>query len=140
MRVCITYTGSRNKPGYLIKLLVHSWIFKPCYLLHKVRCLKMIFLLFRKIMELEEELKVVGNSLKSLEVSEEKVRTIVTANHPLCWSSLSRKLYRTFLFHCLLSFMQDPWIKDLWHLIMVPVQWMGCFRHVILYRLNRKIH
>jgi hypothetical protein len=28
---------------------------------------------FRKIMELEEELKVVGNSLKSLEVSEEKV-------------------------------------------------------------------
>ena len=26
-----------------------------------------------KIMELEEELKVVGNSLKSLEVSEEKV-------------------------------------------------------------------
>lgn len=30
-------------------------------------------ILFRKIMELEEELKVVGNSLKSLEVSEEKV-------------------------------------------------------------------
>lgn len=29
----------------------------------------------RKIMELEEELKVVGNSLKSLEVSEEKVNT-----------------------------------------------------------------
>lgn len=29
--------------------------------------------MFRKIMELEEELKVVGNSLKSLEVSEEKV-------------------------------------------------------------------
>lgn len=31
------------------------------------------FNFFRKIMELEEELKVVGNSLKSLEVSEEKV-------------------------------------------------------------------
>lgn len=30
---------------------------------------------YRKIMELEEELKVVGNSLKSLEVSEEKVNT-----------------------------------------------------------------
>jgi len=30
-------------------------------------------LIYRKIMELEEELKVVGNSLKSLEVSEEKV-------------------------------------------------------------------
>lgn len=30
-----------------------------------------------KIMELEEELKVVGNSLKSLEVSEEKVREII---------------------------------------------------------------
>lgn len=30
----------------------------------------------RKIMELEEELKVVGNSLKSLEVSEEKVRMV----------------------------------------------------------------
>lgn len=28
---------------------------------------------YSKIMELEEELKVVGNSLKSLEVSEEKV-------------------------------------------------------------------
>lgn len=31
------------------------------------------FWIFSKIMELEEELKVVGNSLKSLEVSEEKV-------------------------------------------------------------------
>ena len=31
---------------------------------------------YSKIMELEEELKVVGNSLKSLEVSEEKVRLI----------------------------------------------------------------
>jgi len=31
---------------------------------------------YRKIMELEEELKVVGNSLKSLEVSEEKVISI----------------------------------------------------------------
>lgn len=30
-----------------------------------------------KIMELEEELKVVGNSLKSLEVSEEKVSEIL---------------------------------------------------------------
>lgn len=32
-----------------------------------------IFCSRRKVMELEEELKVVGNSLKSLEVSEEKV-------------------------------------------------------------------
>lgn len=31
----------------------------------------------RKIVELEEELRVVGNNLKSLEVSEEKVRTIL---------------------------------------------------------------
>lgn len=30
--------------------------------------------LYRKILELEEELKVVGNNLKSLEVSEEKAR------------------------------------------------------------------
>lgn len=30
-----------------------------------------------KIMELEEELKVVGNSLKSLEVSEEKVQCAI---------------------------------------------------------------
>jgi hypothetical protein len=29
--------------------------------------------LLRKVLELEEELKVVGNNLKSLEVSEEKV-------------------------------------------------------------------
>ena len=29
-----------------------------------------------KIVELEEELRVVGNNLKSLEVSEEKVRTL----------------------------------------------------------------
>ena len=31
------------------------------------------FEIFRKIVELEEELRVVGNNLKSLEVSEEKV-------------------------------------------------------------------
>lgn len=30
-------------------------------------------IIFRKIVELEEELRVVGNNLKSLEVSEEKV-------------------------------------------------------------------
>lgn len=30
----------------------------------------------RKIVELEEELRVVGNNLKSLEVSEEKVSTL----------------------------------------------------------------
>jgi hypothetical protein len=35
---------------------------------------KKIFLLFfRKILELEEELKVVGNNMKSLEVSEQEV-------------------------------------------------------------------
>lgn len=33
-------------------------------------------------MELEEELKVVGNSLKSLEVSEEKVRSIASLRFP----------------------------------------------------------
>lgn len=32
-----------------------------------------VYFVYSKIMELEEELKVVGNSLKSLEVSEEKV-------------------------------------------------------------------
>jgi len=32
--------------------------------------------IFRKILELEEELKVVGNNLKSLEVSEEKVKRL----------------------------------------------------------------
>lgn len=31
------------------------------------------FVFYRKIVELEEELRVVGNNLKSLEVSEEKV-------------------------------------------------------------------
>jgi hypothetical protein len=34
-----------------------------------------IFSYFSKIVELEEELRVVGNNLKSLEVSEEKVKT-----------------------------------------------------------------
>ena len=33
-----------------------------------------------KIVELEEELRVVGNNLKSLEVSEEKVRTVLILN------------------------------------------------------------
>lgn len=32
---------------------------------------------YRKIVELEEELRVVGNNLKSLEVSEEKVLLVV---------------------------------------------------------------
>lgn len=32
----------------------------------------MFFFLFSKIVELEEELRVIGNNLKSLEVSEEK--------------------------------------------------------------------
>lgn len=35
---------------------------------------------YSKIMELEEELKVVGNSLKSLEVSEEKVSIISSSS------------------------------------------------------------
>jgi hypothetical protein len=33
----------------------------------------MFLLFFRKILELEEELKVVGNNMKSLEVSEQEV-------------------------------------------------------------------
>jgi hypothetical protein len=33
----------------------------------------MFSLFFRKILELEEELKVVGNNMKSLEVSEQEV-------------------------------------------------------------------
>ena len=33
-------------------------------------------LIFRKILELKEELKVVGNNVKSLEVAEEKVNLI----------------------------------------------------------------
>lgn len=33
--------------------------------------------IFRKILELEEELKVVGSNVKSLEVSEEKVRAFL---------------------------------------------------------------
>ena len=33
-----------------------------------------------KIVELEEELRVVGNNLKSLEVSEEKVSTLCSPN------------------------------------------------------------
>jgi len=37
-----------------------------------------LFLLHRKIVELEEELRVVGNNLKSLEVSEEKVSVILS--------------------------------------------------------------
>lgn len=41
----------------------------------KYACTHLIYTFYprSKIMELEEELKVVGNSLKSLEVSEEKV-------------------------------------------------------------------
>ena len=34
------------------------------------------FVFYRKIVELEEELRVVGNNLKSLEVSEEKVMNL----------------------------------------------------------------
>ena len=33
---------------------------------------------FSKILELEEELKVVGNNMKSLEVSEQEVKSILT--------------------------------------------------------------
>lgn len=35
-----------------------------------------LFSFFSKIVELEEELRVVGNNMKSLEVSEEKVRIL----------------------------------------------------------------
>ena len=36
-----------------------------------------VFPFYSKIVELEEELRVVGNNLKSLEVSEEKVRKML---------------------------------------------------------------
>lgn len=43
------------------------------YAFHMAINEKLFFFLFSKIVELEEELRVVGNNLKSLEVSEEKV-------------------------------------------------------------------
>lgn len=43
-----------------------------------------------KIVELEEELRVVGNNLKSLEVSEEKVKPCVT-RFQLRWNILSKR-------------------------------------------------
>ena len=39
-----------------------------------------------KIVELEEELRVVGNNLKSLEVSEEKVRALCSLTPTGLWS------------------------------------------------------
>ena len=39
-----------------------------------------------KIVELEEELRVVGNNLKSLEVSEEKVRALCSLTLTGLWS------------------------------------------------------
>lgn len=39
-----------------------------------------LFSFFSKIVELEEELRVVGNNMKSLEVSEEKVRILHFSN------------------------------------------------------------
>jgi hypothetical protein len=45
-------------------------------------CLTYCILFYRKIVELEEELRVVGNNLKSLEVSEEKVRSVETLLNP----------------------------------------------------------
>ena len=54
-----------------------------------------------KIVELEEELRVVGNNLKSLEVSEEKVISILLLNLlsylPISYQNLfriSKKIYR----------------------------------------------
>lgn len=47
-----------------------------CHILHDVTP---TFCLCSKIVELEEELRVVGNNLKSLEVSEEKVRLLFYA-------------------------------------------------------------
>lgn len=49
-----------------------------------------------KIVELEEELRVVGNNLKSLEVSEEKVS--------IC------------IYVCVLCFIEGP--RDIWYLLM----------------------
>lgn len=45
---------------------------------------------YSKIMELEEELKVVGNSLKSLEVSEEKVSLSIFRD---VWERVSDKQF-----------------------------------------------
>lgn len=41
---------------------------------------RLLTIIYRKILELEEELKVVGNNLKSLEVSEEKVSPNLNLN------------------------------------------------------------
>lgn len=46
--------------------------------------------LSRKILELEEELKVVGNNVKSLEVSEEKVRWLPLNSALFQWSLQAR--------------------------------------------------
>lgn len=50
----------------------------------------LFFHLFSKIVELEEELRVVGNNLKSLEVSEEKVL--------LSFFHLPKKKFKKFKF------------------------------------------
>ena len=51
----------------------------------------LIFVLFRKILELEEELKVVGNNMKSLEVSEQEVQFLLCEEN-----SLSNIFFRQF--------------------------------------------
>lgn len=48
-----------------------------------------------KIVELEEELRVVGNNLKSLEVSEEKVRT---QNHSMSFIKIKPKIHNLVFF------------------------------------------
>ena len=55
-----------------------------------------------KIVELEEELRVVGNNLKSLEVSEEKVRQspLIKTFIPLQYGITRRKKGTVFNFNC----------------------------------------
>lgn len=57
-----------------------------CYLI-------MYYLLCRKIVELEEELRVVGNNLKSLEVSEEKVHVYYSVKLVLHYSFLENNSF-----------------------------------------------
>lgn len=65
------------------------------------------FVAFSKISELEEELKVVGNNMKALEISEQEVTTVsVCSVRSLCGSSIkSIKLNTVFFFISTFSMM-----------------------------------
>lgn len=58
---------------YLFFLISNNFLFLILFF-NKIS--NIFFVFHSKIVELEEELRVVGNNLKSLEVSEEKVRKI----------------------------------------------------------------